>query len=108
MTNRFQACIFLIESDWRPMNYAAAPYFDALMSIEHPAEMFYSDTGVSCVRYFLANSTSWRGPVARFVKAELKRMIAASQAPGYAYSRQTAGKGYLPARLASSIPSVRP
>jgi hypothetical protein len=39
-----------------------------------PDEMYGYDTGKSVVLYFLSNATSWRGEVARRVKAELKSM----------------------------------
>jgi hypothetical protein len=33
------------------------------------------DSGRSVVRYFLANASTWRGPAARRLKAELKGML---------------------------------
>jgi hypothetical protein len=41
-----------------------------LESIEDP---YGADSGDMIVRYFLGNATTWRGPVARTIKAELKR-----------------------------------
>lgn len=109
--NRFQALVKLARRDFVPLNYAARPYLEALETLEGPAESFYSDSGVSCVRYFLANATSWRGPVARYVKAELKLCIgdkvtikgltyAASDWPGSDYLPEDV-KGWLAVRAPS-------
>jgi hypothetical protein len=38
-------------------------------------DTYYCDSGESVVRYFLANASTWRGDVARRVKAELKSML---------------------------------
>ena len=64
-----------IAKDWRPVNYAAKPYLDAMASLGHVSESYGQDRADSIVRYFLSNATSWRGPVARDIKAELKAII---------------------------------
>lgn len=64
-----------IRSDWKNVNYAAAPYLDAMGTLIHVTDNFFLDSGASVVRYFLANATTWRGETARRVKAELKAMI---------------------------------
>lgn len=65
-----------IRRDWRPVNYAAKPYLDAMMSLENVSDDNYGhDSSKSVVLYFLSNAGSWRGEVARRVKAELKRMV---------------------------------
>ena len=65
-----------IESDWQEkVNFAARPYLDAMHSLNTVADHFGMDTADSIVRYFLSNASSWRGSVARDIKAELKAMI---------------------------------
>ncbi len=64
-----------IRRDWRPVNYAAVPYLDAMGALEKITDMYYADTADSIVRYFLSNAQTWRGDTARRVKAELKAML---------------------------------
>lgn len=70
--------IYMIARDirlsWKKINYAAAPYLDAMDSINSIDEMYYEDTAKSVVAYFLANAGSFRGEDARRIKAELKEM----------------------------------
>src|SRR5579864_8375586 len=60
---------------WGNVNYAAAPYLDAMGSLNAISDNYYQDTAASVVRYFLSNATSWRGDDARRIKAELKAML---------------------------------
>ena len=61
-----------IRKDWKKVNYAAVPYLDAIEQLESIDDNFYADNGRSVVLYFLANASTWRGPVARSIKKELK------------------------------------
>lgn len=63
-----------IKSDWNPVNYAAAPYLDAMMSLSSINDSYYADDAKSVVLYFLSNARSWKGDVARRIKAELKAL----------------------------------
>ena len=63
-----------IRRDWKNVNYAAKPYLEAISSLSDISDNYYHDTGKSVVLYFLANAGSWRGDVARRIKAELKEM----------------------------------
>jgi hypothetical protein len=63
-----------IEKSWRPPNYAAKPYLDAMQQIDVQGN-YILDDWTSVVAYFLSNATSWRGPVAKAVKAELNRRL---------------------------------
>lgn len=63
-----------IRRDWRNVNYAAKPYLEAMSSLNGIRDNYYHDTAKSVVLYFLANAGSWRGDVARRIKAELKEM----------------------------------
>lgn len=75
MTRSLYAIALEIQNDWKKVNYAAEPYLDALKGLDSIDDMYYADSGKSIVRYFLANAGSWRGDVARRVKAELKGML---------------------------------
>lgn len=65
-----------IRQDWRPVNYAAKPYLDAMTSLRSIRDDYGMDSGTSIVAYFLANASTWRGEVAKRVKAELKALLA--------------------------------
>ena len=63
-----------IRRDWKKVNYAAKPYLDAMGSLTSIKDNYFMDSGKSIVLYFLSNAASWRGEVAKRVKAELKAM----------------------------------
>ncbi len=66
-----------IRGDWGvKVNYAAKPYLDAMLSLDKITDNYYMDSAKSIVMYFLSNASSWRGDVAKRIKAELKAMIA--------------------------------
>jgi hypothetical protein len=62
----------IIRQDWKKVNYAAKPYLEAMQSLQSVKSSFGYDSGKSIVLYFLSNASSWRGDVAKAVKAELK------------------------------------
>ena len=64
-----------IQSDWKNVNYAAKPYLQAMFSLNSMQDNYYQDDAQSVVRYFLANAGTWRGDVAKTIKAELKAML---------------------------------
>ena len=66
----------LIQQDWKKVNYAAAPYLDAMRQLQSVDDAYMYDSGRSIVRYFLGNAGTWRGEVARAIKAELNRRLA--------------------------------
>jgi hypothetical protein len=66
----------LIQQDWKKVNYAAAPYLDAMRQLQSVDDAYMYDSGRSIVRYFLGNAGTWRGDVAKAIKAELKRRTA--------------------------------
>lgn len=64
--------------DWRERSksgiyFGAEPYITAMMGLSSIDGRYGEDDGHSIVAYFLSNASSWRGDVARLVKAELKR-----------------------------------
>jgi hypothetical protein len=63
-----------IRNDWKRPYFGAVPYLDAMRSLQSIDDNFYDDSAQSVVLYFLANAGTWRGEVARRVKAELKSM----------------------------------
>ena len=64
-----------IRKDWKNIYFGAVPYLDAMSSMSSPKDKYGYDDGKSIVLYFLSNATTWRGPVAKTIKAELKRQI---------------------------------
>ena len=64
-----------IRKDLTKVYSEAKPYLDAMGQLDNIKDKFYFDSGESVVRYFLANASSWRGPKAREIKAELKAML---------------------------------
>jgi hypothetical protein len=64
-----------IKSDWKNVFYGAAPYLNAMRSMTSVNDNYGQDSGKSIVCYFLSNATTWRGEVARRIKAELNKMI---------------------------------
>jgi len=62
-----------ISKDWKSPYFGAVPYLDAMFSLDSIEDKYIADDGRSVVLYFLANAQTWRGSVARGVKAELNR-----------------------------------
>ena len=64
-----------ISNDWVKPFYGAVPYLDAMRHLDTMRDKYYYDDAQSVVVYFLANASTWRGEVARRIKAELKTML---------------------------------
>lgn len=64
-----------IRADWKKVHYSAVPYLDAMHALDNINDDFYLDSGRSVVAYFLGNAKTWKGEVARRVKAELNLML---------------------------------
>ena len=73
----FAEIVRMIRADWKNVNFAAKPYLEAMSAMTSPNDSFGFDSGVSIISYFLANAATWRGEVAKAVKAELKARISA-------------------------------
>jgi len=67
----------LIRADWRPISPYAAPYVSAMATMATIEDKYIKDSGASIVAYFLANAQTWRGPIARNVKARLNKLLSA-------------------------------
>lgn len=65
----------IIRKDWKKVYFGAVPYLDAMRHMRDVDTPFGDDDGRSIVRYFLSNATTWRGEVAKAVKAELKNRL---------------------------------
>lgn len=65
----------LVRKDWKNVYFGAVPYLDAMRSLSSVNENYYEDSASSIINYFLANATTWRGEVARAVKAKLKQLV---------------------------------
>ena len=63
-----------IKKDWQKMYFGAVPYWEAMSSLGNISDNYGCDSGKSIVLYFLSNSGTWRGEVAKRVKLELKSM----------------------------------
>lgn len=64
-----------IRRDWNTKIYfGARPYLSAMQTLNSINDDYGMDSGKSIVLYFLANAQTWRGDVARRIKAELKAM----------------------------------
>ena len=64
-----------IRRDWKNVNFGAKPYLAAMSEMDSIKDEYMYDTGKSVVLYFLSNAATWRGPVAKEIKAELKAMM---------------------------------
>lgn len=63
----------IIKSDWARVSPYAHPYLRAMFYLSGDDSKYGLDDAKTIVLYFLANAGTWRGPVAKLVKAELKR-----------------------------------
>ena len=63
-----------IRSDWKNVWFGAKPYLDAMFALNAVSDNYGYDSGQSIVTYFLANAATWKGEVARRIKAELKAL----------------------------------
>jgi hypothetical protein len=64
-----------IIADWKNPYFGAVPYIRALASCGEITELYGHDQVSGIVRYFLANAKTWRGLVAKAVKAELNALL---------------------------------
>lgn len=64
-----------IVADWKPVNFAAKPYLNAMQSLVNVTDNYGLDSAKSIISYFLANASHWRGEKARTIKKELNKMV---------------------------------
>lgn len=66
-----------IKSNWESWRKSyARDYLEAMSELSSIEDNYFFDSAKSIVLYFLANAQSWRGDVARRIKAELRAMVA--------------------------------
>jgi hypothetical protein len=79
MTRRIRDIAHDIENDWsrqgKGVNYAAKPYLNAMFFLTDKNSAYGMDDATTVVLYFLSNASSYRGELARSLKAELKEAI---------------------------------
>jgi hypothetical protein len=64
-----------ISKEWgAKVNYAAKPYLSAMLNLETITDNYGADSAKSVIIYFLGNASSFRGPRAKELKAELKKI----------------------------------
>lgn len=64
-----------IKKYWPKPHYSAKPYLDAMMDMDTIDDMVLHETGKDIVTRFIGNASTWRGPDAKRIKAELKEMV---------------------------------
>ena len=64
-----------IVAHWPKPYFGAVPYIRAMSALERPEDAYGFDSGREIIGRFLCNASAWRGPAARYIKAELKAMI---------------------------------
>lgn len=60
---------------WKNVYFGAVPYLEAMGTLGSVTDKYGLDSGRSIVNYFLANASTFRGPDAKRIKAELKALI---------------------------------
>jgi hypothetical protein len=68
------ALAMIIKSHWPKMYFGAVPYVDAMRTMGSFNEPYGCDSGWEIGLYFLANANTWRGEVAKAVKARMKEL----------------------------------
>lgn len=66
----------LVASDWQRPYFGAEPYIRAMRGLRGMNDYFGVEAARDIVPYFVSNARTWKGDVARLVKAELKRRLA--------------------------------
>jgi hypothetical protein len=64
-----------IGRNWKNVYFGAVPYLNAMQYLESITDKFGEDDADEVIIYFLSNAKTWRGDVARRVKAELNGML---------------------------------
>lgn len=64
-----------IYADWKSPYFGAVPYLEAIDRLNHVDDKFGEEDGRTQVIYLLSNMTTWKGEVARRIKAELQELL---------------------------------
>jgi len=69
-----------IRQDWKDKNgkpnvyFGAKPYLEAMQILNGIGDSYGMDSAKSIILYFLSNSQTWKGPKAKEIKTELKKI----------------------------------
>lgn len=63
-----------IRKEWKNVHYSAVPYLDAMYQLNSINDKYGFDDAKSIILYFLSNASSFRGPKAKELKTELKKI----------------------------------
>lgn len=63
-----------IRKEWKKVHYSAVPYLEAMYQLNSIDDKYGFDDAKSIILYFLGNAASFRGPKAKELKAELKKI----------------------------------
>jgi hypothetical protein len=69
-----------IAKDWKATSkngiyFGAVPYLEAMHSLNSPTDKYGYDDAKTMILYFLSNASTYRGPKAKELKAELKQLV---------------------------------
>lgn len=65
----------IVRRAWPNVYFGAVPYLDAMRTMNGFGEMYGADEGREIGIYFLANAATWKGDVAKAVKARMKVLL---------------------------------
>ncbi len=65
----------IIEADWKKPYFGAMPYIQAMKELETIEDKYFMDDARDIVTRFLVNADRWRGPVAKKIKEQLRKML---------------------------------
>lgn len=65
----------IVRQDWSKVYFGAEPYLKAMATLSNINDSYGMDSADSIIRYFLCNAQTWRGPVAKAVKAKLNELL---------------------------------
>jgi hypothetical protein len=74
-TRSLSAIAAEIRKTWPKVYFGAEPYLAAMADLDSVHDSYGMESGKSLVRYFLANASTFRGPDAKRLKAELKALL---------------------------------
>ncbi|MFA6094161.1 MAG: hypothetical protein WC986_14580 [Elusimicrobiota bacterium] len=66
----------LVRKDWKKVHYSAVPYLEAMAGLHEVTDYCLVDRADGIILRFLGNAKTWRGPVAKAVKAKLNSLVA--------------------------------
>jgi hypothetical protein len=69
-----------IKRSWSRPYFSAVPYLQAMLCLGSASDSYGHDDARSIINYFLCNASTFRGPEAKVLKAELKAHLKGSKA----------------------------